>query len=75
MIRLTRLSTRPSPVAVNAELIALVEELPDTVITLTTGDKVIVAEKLHEVIDRVVEYRGRILAERDRALGLAGGAR
>lgn len=75
MIRLTRLSTHPSPIAVNAELISMVEELPDTVITLTTGDKVIVAEKMQAVIDRVVEYRGRILAERDRALGLAEGSR
>lgn len=71
MIRLTRLSTRPSPVVINADLIELVEELPDTVITLTTGNKVIVAEKLREVVDRAIEYRGRILAERDRALGLA----
>lgn len=45
----------------NAEHIERVEETPDTVLTLQDGRKYIVKESLQEVLDRVVEYRARIL--------------
>ncbi len=44
----------------NAELIKFVESTPDTMITLTTGDRLIVKEAADEVIRRVVDY-GRLL--------------
>lgn len=73
MIQLTRLGTRPTPIAINADLIEMVEELPDTTITLTNGNKLLVRERMRDVIDRVVAFRGRILAERERWLASPGG--
>jgi len=58
MIKVTRLNGRPF--VVNAELIQFVEETPDTVITLTTHEKVLVKESADEVVRRAVEY-GRSL--------------
>ena len=55
MIRLTRLNN--ALIVVNAELIEYVEAVPDTMITLTTGQKVLVLESVDEVIERVKEYR------------------
>lgn len=54
MIALTKLNGQKF--VVNSDLIRTVEERPDTVITLTTGDHLIVRESMREVIDRVVEY-------------------
>lgn len=69
MIELTRLGSHSNRVAVNAELIVTIDEVPDTLVRLSNGDKILVRETLEEVIDRVIAYRGRILAERDRVLG------
>lgn len=54
MIAVTKLSNQN--VVLNAELIKFVESTPDTLITLTTGDRVLVKETMDEVIRRVVEY-------------------
>ncbi len=45
---------------VNAELIERVEETPDTVITLTTGKKIIVKESRQEVKNLVILYKKEI---------------
>ena len=58
MIRLTRLNNRP--LVVNSELIKFIENAPDTVITLVTGEKIVVLETAEEVITRIVEYRRRL---------------
>ena len=58
MIRITRLDGRE--VVVNANLIRFVESTPDTIISLTTGDKVVVQESVDEIIRRVIAY-GRAL--------------
>jgi flagellar protein FlbD len=55
MIKLTRLDGEPF--VLNADLIRYVERRPDTFITLTTGDKIIVKETMDEVIDRAVQYQ------------------
>ena len=57
MILVSRLDGRE--MAVNAELIELIDSTPDTVISLTTGKKLIVRESLDEVVRRVVGYRQR----------------
>jgi flagellar protein FlbD len=46
---------------VNCELIQYLEETPDTVLTLTTGQKIVVAETADEIIDKVIEYKAKIL--------------
>lgn len=58
MIRLTRISH--SPIVLNADLIQSIESTPDTVITLTSGQKVMVRESSGEVVDLVIAYRRRI---------------
>ena len=44
-------------VLVNPDLIELVEETPDTVLTLTTGKKIIVKESRQEVKNLVKSYK------------------
>ena len=44
----------------NAELIQYVEAKPDTIITLTSKERLVVKESLDEVVRRVIEY-GRTL--------------
>jgi len=60
MIGLTRLNRRP--IVVNAELIETVESTPDTVVSLTSGKKLVVLESPDEVIERVVRYRQKAAA-------------
>ncbi len=59
MIELTRLNGHP--IIINAELIKFVEQNPDTVITLVTGDKMVVREAAPEVMRRVLHYRRNLL--------------
>jgi flagellar protein FlbD len=61
MIELTRLNNRP--LALNADLIKYVEQAPDTVITLVTGEKLVVKENAEEVIRRVIQFRRMLLAD------------
>lgn len=60
MIRVTRLRAAEAELVVNAELIETVQSTPDTVITMTTGHKVIVQESPDEIIRRVVAYKRSI---------------
>jgi len=59
MIQLTRLNN--SPLAVNSDLIKFVEQAPDTVITLITGEKIVVRESAQDVLAKVVEFRRSVL--------------
>lgn len=58
MIEVTLLNNRK--VVINADLIEVVEETPDTIITLNTERKMIVREKLDEIVSRVISYKRRI---------------
>ncbi len=60
MIHLTRLNH--TPVVLNSDLIEFVEMTPDTVISLTTGQKLVVLESVEDVVDRVVQYRRSIMS-------------
>ena len=60
MIRLTRLNQ--VPLVINSDLIEHVEITPDTVIALTTGQKILVLETADEVIERVIGFRRAVLA-------------
>ena len=57
MIRLTRLNE--TELIINAEMIEFVEAIPDTIITLQSGKKVMVREPVEAVVDRVVDYKRR----------------
>lgn len=58
MIHLTRLSR--VPVVINSDLIEHIEVTPDTVITLTSGEKLLVLESTEEIVARVVQFRRSI---------------
>ena len=60
MIHVTRLNH--TPCVLNCDLIEHVETTPDTVISLTTGQKLMVLESPEEIIERVVNYRRSILS-------------
>jgi len=73
VIQLTRLNN--TPLAVNSDLVKFVDAAPDTVITLITGEKVLVRESTEEVIRRIIEFRRAVLAglpSMGANLGLAG---
>ncbi len=55
MIKLTRLDGEPF--ILNADLIRYVEARPDTFITLTTGERVVVTETMDEVLQRAIRYQ------------------
>jgi len=58
MILLTKINK--APIAVNSDLIQYIEETPDTVLTMTNNDKVVVVEGMLEIIDKVVHFRRHI---------------
>ncbi|MCR4716838.1 MAG: flagellar FlbD family protein [Lachnospiraceae bacterium] len=55
MIELTKLNDKKF--TLNSDIIEFVEETPDTVVTLTTGHKIIVKESRQEVTNLVKLYR------------------
>lgn len=69
MIRVTRLNREP--IYVNAELIEYVETTPDTVISLTTGEKFMVLESPDEIVGMVLEYGRQLRESPDRRWNLA----
>ena len=71
MIHLTRLNH--VPLIVNSDLIEHVEVTPDTVITLTTGQKFLVLESADDVIEKVIQFRKAILSQSSCPLRTAGG--
>ena len=60
MIELTRLNG--NSILLNSDLIKTAEASPDTMLTLINGEKLIVRETLGEILERVLEYRARLLA-------------
>jgi len=71
MIKVTRISDQE--LVINADLIEFVEAIPDTMISLTTGKKIMVQEEIDEIINRVAEFKrmasGRISPPRDAVPG------
>ncbi len=55
MIHLTRLNG--DGFVLNADMIREIESTPDTVITMTTNQKIVVREPLDDVIDAVIKYK------------------
>ena len=66
MIQLTRLNH--IPLILNCDLIEHIEVTPDTVITLTTGQRFLVLESPEEVVDKVISFRRAILKSSSCAL-------
>lgn len=60
MIHLTRLNN--TKLVINSDLIKFVEQSPDTVITLLSGEKILVQETVDEVVERVSDFRRQLLS-------------
>lgn len=60
MIEVTKINN--VQITINSDIIEFVEETPDTVITLTTGKKIIVKESRQEVTNLVISYRKKIFS-------------
>jgi len=59
VIQLTRLNNKP--LFVNSDLIKFVEQSPDTLITLISGEKLVVRETLEEICSRIIVFRRAVL--------------
>ena len=59
MIQLTRLNNQA--LILNCDLIKFVESAPDTVLTLVSGEKILVRESPEDVLQRVVEFRRDVM--------------
>jgi flagellar protein FlbD len=66
MITVTRLNH--SHVVLNSDLIDQIETTPDTVISLTTGQRIMVRESTEEIVQRIIEFRRSILLAAPAAL-------
>jgi len=58
MIKVKKINGRD--LIINAELIEFIEKTPDTIISMTTGKKIIVKDTPEELIKKVIEYRKEI---------------
>ncbi len=61
MIDVTKLNEQK--ITINSDLIELIEEVPDTVITLTTGRKIFVKESRQTIKDLVKSYRRELYCQ------------
>lgn len=58
MIKLNRLNN--TEVFVNPDLIEMMEETPDLVITLKSGRKLVVSQKVSEVCNEIIDYKAKL---------------
>jgi flagellar protein FlbD len=63
VIALRRLNNQP--IMVNAELIEQLEATPDTVVTLTSGNKLVVRDTMEEIQAKIVEYKRRVYGPKE----------
>ena len=65
MIKVTRLND--STLMINVDMIQSLQAIPETVITFTNNDKIMVKEPLEEVSQRIVDYQRTIYSNSARA--------
>ena len=58
MITVTRLDG--SKLLLNLDLIVAIETTPDTLVSLTTGDTVLVREDPAELVNRIIRFKGAV---------------
>ncbi len=61
MIKVTRLND--STLMINVDMIRSLQAIPETVITFTNNDKIMVKEPLEEVSQRIVEYQRTLYSQ------------
>jgi flagellar protein FlbD len=45
---------------VNSDLIEQIEETPDTVVTLTSGNRLVVRDRMLEIQQKIIDFKRRI---------------
>jgi flagellar protein FlbD len=63
MIPLRRLNNKM--IMINADLIESLESTPDTVVTLTSGNKLLVRDTMEEVQTKIVDFKRRIYGPKE----------
>ena len=58
MIALTRLNGHP--IMLNCDLIESLEETPDTVVTLVSGNKLVVRDAMRDVQQKIIDFKRKI---------------
>jgi flagellar protein FlbD len=61
MINVTKINN--VNITINSDLIETIEETPDTVITLTTGKKLLVKESRQEIVNLVKLYKKELFSQ------------
>jgi flagellar protein FlbD len=61
MINVTKINN--VNITINCDLIETIEETPDTVITLTTGKKILVIESRQEIVNLVKLYKKELFSQ------------
>ncbi len=61
MITLTRLNGEK--MMLNIDLIELIEETPDTIVTLTTSKKLVVKESARQIREEIIKFRKMIYSD------------
>jgi uncharacterized protein YlzI (FlbEa/FlbD family) len=62
VIRLHHLSARAEAFYLNPDLIVAIDSTPDTVVTLSTHQKVLVKDRPEDVVEAVQAWRASVLA-------------
>jgi flagellar protein FlbD len=57
MIKVTRLNGRE--LTINPDLVEFLEATPETIISMTTGRKIVVREAIEEIVQRIIDFRHR----------------
>jgi len=63
MISLRRLNNQA--IMVNADLIESLESTPDTVVTLTSGNKLLVRDSMEEIQTKIIDFKRRIYGPKE----------
>lgn len=58
MVKVSRLNGKSF--YINPDLIEFVEETPDTVLTMTTGKKLVVEETAEDVLQKIIDYKQKV---------------
>ena len=58
MVTITRING--TKLTINSDLIEMMEAMPDTTITMTTGKKIIASESIDDIIKKIIAFRGEI---------------
>ena len=63
MIALTRLNGHP--IMLNCDLVEALEETPDTVVTLVSGNKIVVRDRMRDIQQKIIDFKRKIYGPGD----------